>query len=197
MALNPPAVSNVNGTTDDSFRIADSTGIASADTVALQNTAGSVVKLFKADGSTLAKLQVATPTNNDDVATKFYVDGGPSANASEQIVVIPLVFGSGATVNSTFALPNNAFVTKVQVQVTTAFDGTGGTVSVGYAGQVTKFMTTANNNLKLAGAYSKEQYTQQNAGTPQTVLLTYVAPTAGPTAGAANVLVWFVIQPKA
>jgi hypothetical protein len=196
MALNPPAVSNVNGTTDDSFRIADSTGIASADTVALQNTAGSVVKLFKADGSTLTKLQVATPTNNDDVATKFYVDGAPTANAAEQIVFIPLVFGSGATVNSTYALPNNAYVTKVQVIVRTAFDGTGGTVSVGYTAQTTKFMTTANNNLKSVGTYSKEQYTQQNSGGALTVLLTYAAP-VGATAGAADVLVWFVIQPKA
>jgi hypothetical protein len=197
MALNAPAVSNVNGTTDDSFRIADlAGGIASADTVAFQNTTGSVVKLFKANGSTLATLQVATPVSNDDVATKSYVDGAPTANASEQIVAIPLVFGSGATVNSTYALPNNAYVTKVQVQVTTAFDGTGGTVSVGYSGQTTKFMATANNNLKVLGAYTKEQYTQQNAGTAQTVLLTYVAPT-GAAAGAADVLVWFVIAPKA
>jgi hypothetical protein len=196
MALNPPNISNVNGTTDDSFRIADSTGIASADTVAFQNTAGSVVKLFKANGSTLAVLQVATPTTNDDVATKFYVDGAPTANASEQIVVVPLVFGSGATVNSTFALPNNTYVTKVQVIVKTAFDGTGGTVSVGYSGQTTKFMGTATNNLKVGGAYTREQYTQQNAGTAQTVLLTYVAPT-GATTGAADVLVWFVIAPKA
>jgi hypothetical protein len=197
MALNPPLISNVNGTTDDSFRIADASGIASADTVALQNTAGSVVKLFKADGSTLATLQVATPTVNDDVATKFYVDGAPTANASEQIVAIPLVFGSGATVNSTFALPNNAYVTKVQVMVKTAFDGTGGTVSVGYSGQTTKFMATSGNNLKVVGAYTREQYTQQNSGGALTVLLTYVAPTGPPTAGAADVLVWFVIAPKA
>ena len=197
MSLNAPTVSNVNGTTDNSFRIADNAGIASADTVAFQNTGSSVVKLFKADGSTLATLQVATPTTNDDVATKSYVDGAPTANASEQIVAIPLAFNSGATVNSTFALPNNAYVTKVQVMVKTAFDGTGGTVSVGYTAQTTKFMATSVNNLKVVGAYTREQYTQQNAGSAQTVLLTYVAPTGQVTAGAADVLVWFVIAPKA
>lgn len=194
MALNTPVISNANGTTDDSFRIADSTGIASADTLALQNTTGGILKLFKADGTTLAKLQVATPTNADDVATKTYVDGAPSANASEQVVAIPLAFGSGATVNSTYALPNNSYVTRTQVLVTTPFNGTAPTVSVGYSGQATRFMATAGNNLKAQGAYNRDQYTQQNAGTAQTVLLTYVADSS--SAGAATVLVYFVIAPK-
>ena len=197
MALNTPVVNNINATTDDSFRISDSVaGIAGSDTLALQNTAGGVLKLFKADGSTLAKLQVAAPTTNDDVATKNYVDTAPAANASEQVISIPLAYNSGATVNSTYALPNNAYVTKVSVLVTTDFDGTGGTVSVGYTGQTTKFMTTAGNNLKVIGVYTREQFTQQTAGGAQTVLLSYTAPTGSPTKGVATVLVWFVITPK-
>jgi hypothetical protein len=196
MALNPPVVSNVNATTDDSLRISDSVaGIASSDTLALQNTTGGVLKLFKADGTTLAKLQVATPTTNDDVATKSYVDTAPTADASDQILSIPLVFNSAASVSSTFTLPNNAYVTKVSVLVTTAFDGTTPTVSVGYTGQTTKFMTTGSNNLKTIGAYIREQYTQQNSGVARSVLLTYTQ--SASTVGAATVLVWFVIAAKA
>lgn len=194
MALSAPNISNQNGTSSDSFYIADAGGLSSADTVALQNTAGGILKLFKVDGSTLANLQVGTPSNNDDVATKSYVDGSPAANAAEQLVVIPLAFGSGATVNSTYALPNNAHVTKVQVQVTTAFDGSAPTVSVGYSGQATKFMATTDNNLTVQGVYTKEQYNPQDSGGSQTVLLTYVADSS--TAGAATVLVWFVISAK-
>lgn len=193
MALNTPKVSRTNGTSSASFRIADSTGISSANVVAIQNVSG-VAKLFKADGTTLAKLQVAAPTTNDDVSTKSYVDTG--LNSAEQVVAIPLALNSPASVNSTYALPNNTYVTKVTVFVTTAFDGTGGTVSVGYTGQTSKYMATGGNNLKTIGVYTRDQYTQQNSGSAQTVLLSYTAPTGGPTTGAATVLVWFAVVPK-
>lgn len=195
MALNTPVVSTINATTDDSLRISDSVaGIAGSDTLALQNTTGGILKLFKADGSTLAKLQVAAPTTNDDVATKNYVDTAPTANASEQMIAIPLAFGATSPVSSTFALPNNAYVTKVTVLVRTLFNGTAPTVSVGYTGQLSAFMATAGNNLKVQGSYTREQFTQQSSGTPKQVLLTYTQD--GSSAGAADVLVWFVITPK-
>ena len=197
MPLPAPVINNVNGTSDDAFRIASSAGIFDVNAIVLDNntSAGTLALRKGSDGTTLMKLQVAAPSVNDDVATKQYVDSAPTANASEQIVAIPLVFGSGAAVNSTFALPNNTFVTKVQVQVKTLFDGANPTVSVGYSGQTTKFMATAGNNLKSVGVYTREQYTQQNAGSPQTVLLTYTA--SASTTGDAIVLVWFAIAPKA
>jgi hypothetical protein len=193
MAMPTPALSNINGTTANGFFIADVAGVSNADTLALENDAGSL-KLFKIDGTTLATMQVGLPTNNDDVATKSYVDSAPVANATEQVVAVPLAFNSAGTVNSTYALPNNARVTKVTVVVSTPFDGTAPTVSVGYSGQATKFMTTTDSLLTQGGSFTKEQWTAQNAGTAQTVLLTYVADSS--TAGAATVLVWYVIQAR-
>mgnify|MGYP006288526009 CR=1 FL=1 len=198
MSLPDPYISNVNGTSAVAFRISDSSGANGATAIILDNdtTPGTLALRKGSDGTTLMKLQVGSPSANDDVATKSYVDTTNPGLSAEQLVVVPLAFNSGATVNSTYALPNNTNVTKVQVQVATAFDGTGGTVSVGYSGQATKFMKTTDNNLKVKGSYNLEQYTQQSAGTPQTVLLTYVAPT-GATVGSANVLVWFVVAAKA
>jgi len=193
MALNPPVVININGTTDDSFRIADASGIGSVNTVALQ-TASGVLKLFKADGVTLAKLQVATPTTGEDVAIKSYVDTVAGTTACEQVLAVSLAFNSAAAVNSVFALVDNAYITKVQVVVNTQFNGTNPTVSVGYTGQTTKFMPKGQNNLKLTGTYTREQFSQQNSGAPQTLLLTYDAD--GSSAGAATVVVWFVPVPK-
>jgi hypothetical protein len=197
MALPTPYISNTNGTSDNAFRISDGTGPFGTTAIVLDNdtTPGTLALRKGSNGTDLMKLQVAGPSGNDDVATKAYVDASPAVNSAEQVVAIPLAFGSGATVNSTFSLPNNTFVTRTLVLVTTAFDGTGGTVSVGYSGQATKFMATGGNNLKVQGVYTRDQYTQQNSGSPQTVLLTYVAPT-GATVGAATVLVYFVIAPK-
>jgi len=197
MPLPDPYISNVNGTSADAFRISDSSGANGASAIILDNnTAPGTLALRKgSDGTTLMKLQVGAPSANDDVATKNYVDTAPTANAAEQILALSLAFNSSSPVTSGYAIPNNAYVTKVQVQVTTAFDGTGGTVSVGYTGQLTKYMPTSANNLKVKGVYNLEQYTQQTSGSGQQTLLTYVAPT-GATAGAATVLVWFVIIPK-
>lgn len=194
MALNPPAVSNVNATSDNSFRIADTSGIASTNTVALQ-TASGVLKVLNSDGSSLVKLQVANPTTNDDVATKSYVDAAAGITSCEQVLTMTLAFGTAGTQTSTFLLPTGTYVTKVQVQVgPTPFNGTAPTLSVGYTGQLTKFMTTADNNLKVAGLYTKEQFSQMAHGSPAGVILTYVADSS--SAGDANIRVWFVQAPK-
>ena len=195
MALPTPYISNINGIQDNALRIGEGGGPFAANALILDNdTVPGTLRVTSAAG-VLATVRVGAPSASDDVATKDYVDTSPAANAAEQIVAIPLVFGSGATVNSTFALQNNTFVTKVQVLVKTQFDGAAPTVSVGYSGQATKFMATASNNLKVVGAYTREQYTQQNAGASQTVLLTYTA--SASTTGEATVLVWFAIAPKA
>jgi len=200
MALNDPAVSNVNGTTDDSFRIADavgSGGITSTNTLALQNVGG-LAKLYKANGSTLASMQVGAPTNNDDVATKAYVDTAPVVNAAEQIVAKTINWNTSISPmpTSTYALPAGAKVTKVQVIVSPAFNGTGPvTLEVGYSGSTSAFMTTAQNNLTVQGVYSREQYTNVGAS-PVNVLYTFTPATGTPSAGKAEVLVWFVIAPK-
>lgn len=195
MALNDPVISNVNGTTDNAFRIADGTsGIAGENTLALQNTEGGVLKLFKADGATLATLQVGTPFNNNDVATKSYVDTAPVVDAAEQIIAIPFNNATGATSGSTYQLPDNSYVTKVSILVITPFDGTAPTVSVGYTGQTTKFLAAAGSNLKVAGIYTREQFTVQNSGTDKSVLLTYVD--SDSNNGSAVALVWFVISPR-
>lgn len=198
MALPTPYISNINGIQDNALRIGEAGGPFAANALILDNdSVPGTLRITNAAG-TLAKVRVGAPSANDDVATKNYVDTSPAANAAEQIVGLQLNYNSTSPVTSTFTLPNNAFVTKVQVIVTTAFDGTGGTVEVGWAGagNTDKFMATAGNNLKAQGVYTREQFTQQNSGSPQAVVLTYTAPTGSPTVGAANVLVWFVIQPK-
>ena len=195
MPLPTPNISNVNGTQSDAFRIGDSTGPFSTNALILDNNAvAGTHKVTLADGTTLANVRVGTPLAGDDAANKTYVDSAPAVDSAEQILSIPLVFGDTSPKASTYTLPNNAYVTKVRVLVGTAFDGTNPTVSVGYVGQASKFMTTAQNNLAVVGTYTFEQYTQQNSGSAQAVGLTYSA--GGSTAGAATVLVSFVISPK-
>lgn len=203
MAINDPVVSNVNFTSDDSFRIAEvgtPPSITSANVLALQNTAGGILKVFKADGTTLAALEVATPTGGSPanmVATKSYVDSAPVVNAAEQIVAKTINWNTSISPmpTSTFALPAGSRVTKVQVIVNPLFDGTGGTLEVGYSGNTSAFMTTAQNNLKAAGVYSREQYTSVGASSVN-VLYTFTPATGTPANGKAEVLVWFVIAPK-
>ena len=199
MALPTPYISNINGIQDNALRIAEAGGPFATNALVLDNDSVPGTPRITNAAGTLAKVRVGAPSANDDVATKNYVDTSPAANAAEQIVGLQLNYNSSSPVTSTFTLPNNAFVTKVQVLVSTAFDGTGGTVEVGWtgAGNTAKFMATSGNNLKVQGVYTREQFTQQNSGISQAVVLTYTAPTGSPTVGAANVLVWFVIQPKA
>jgi hypothetical protein len=195
MPLPSPSISNINGTQSDAFRIGDTSGPFGANALILDNnTSAGTLKVLLADGVTLAPVQVAAPSAGDDAANKTYVDSSPAVNSTEQVLAIPLVFGDTSPKASTYTLPNSTYVTKVQVIVTTAFNGTTPTVSVGYFGQATKFMTTAQNNLASVGSYTAEQYTQQNSGSAPAVGLTYTA--GGSSAGAATVLVWFVIAPK-
>lgn len=194
MALPAPNISNVNGTQADAFRIGGPTPF-SANGLLLDNVSSAgTLQLFKSDGSTRAKLQVATPTVNEDAATKQYVDSAAGTTSCEQVLSMTLAFGTAGTQTSTFLLPTGTQVTKVQVVVATPFNGTAPTVTVGFTAALTAFMTTPDNNLKVAGSYTKEQYATMSAGSPSGVILTYVADTS--SAGAATVLVWFVQAPK-
>lgn len=195
MPLPSPNISNINGTQSDAFRISDATGAFSANAIILDNnTSAGTLKVVLADGVTLAPVQVGAPSAGDDAANKTYVDSAPAVDPTEQVLAISLAFGDTSPKASTYTLPDGAYVTKARVIVTTAFNGTSPTVSIGYFGQAAKFMTTAQNDLDVVGVYTQEQYTQQNSGSAQAVGLTYTS--GGSTAGAATALVWFVISPK-
>lgn len=194
MPLPAPVISNVNGTQADAFRIGGPTPFSPNGIVLDNNTSAGTLQLFQSNGTTRAKLQVATPTVNEDAATKAYADSVAGTASCEQVLSMTLAHGTAGTQTSTFLLPTGTQVTKVQVLTTTLFNGTAPTVTVGFTGALTAFMSTADNNLKVAGSYTKEQYSTMSAVSPAGVILTYVVDSS--SAGAATVLVWFVQAPK-
>jgi hypothetical protein len=112
------------------------------------------------------------------------------AGGSDKLVVdtTSLAFGSAATV-AMFTLPANAEILEVRAIVGTAFD-TASTMSVGIAGDVSKYVPSNALNLQAAGAYHIYP-NLASVGTAEDLIITYASASA--TVGAARILVSYVI----
>jgi hypothetical protein len=114
----------------------------------------------------------------------------PIAGGTDKLVVdtTSLAFGSAATV-AMFSLPANAEILEIRVIVDTAFN-TAATMSVGLAGDVSKYAPATALNLQSANAYHIYPNLPPVGGA-EDLIITYAS--AGATAGAARILVSYVI----
>jgi hypothetical protein len=102
-----------------------------------------------------------------------------------------LSYNSAASVNLT-NMPNATLVDQVYVDVTTAFNAVGPTVTVGVAGDTDRYTNATDVNLAVVGAYCMDiAYYQATAAQ---MVATFAAGTGG-TTGAA-VIYTFTTQPK-
>ena len=122
---------NADGTTSQAFAISGS--ILKDDAVeGLQVTS---------DGTTLATLQGADPSSNEDFATKNYVDLNASSASSTKAASIPHGHAEGTgTKTSTATIPQATVTLRVIVEVSVAYDS-GTTLSAGYADNATAFLS--------------------------------------------------------
>lgn len=145
-----------------------------------------------------SKVTVSGPTAADyatglgasDLTNKQYVDDAIAAGAtagSIKAVVATIDLSAGGTTNIGAILPAGATILSVKVQVTAADTGTG-TLSVGKAGTVAAYMTTAEVDNQGTGIYIAEDYVVE-AGAVQVI-----ATVAGtPASGSANVIVEYKV----
>lgn len=112
-----------------------------------------------------------------------------STQACDTVDTTSLAFGSSSPVTM-FTLPANAVVTKVQIIVDTAFDGTAPSVSIGVSGTTSKYFPATAVDLKTTGVYEYHPGLTAD-GSTNDLIATYSAD--GSAAGAARMLVYYSV----
>lgn len=126
-----------------------------------------------------------------DATGGSFVKIGPAAAETRNLKTYRtnLVFNSAGTVNIGSALPTNATVSKILVNVTQAFNSPTATVSFGVTGQLAELGATTESDLATVGVYVIDCF--KTYASNEQLLATYVA--GGATAGAAAVEVHYSI----
>jgi hypothetical protein len=114
-----------------------------------------------------------------------WVDIGPAAAASGimKTARASLAFGTTSPVSIGSALPTNAVVSRIVVNVTQAFNGTAPTVSFGVSGSLTELGLVTESDLATTGTYVIDCYKLYASN--EQVIATYVADSS--SAGAATI----------
>lgn len=100
-----------------------------------------------------------------------------------------LAFGASSPV-TLFTLPANAIIDKVQVIVDTAFNGTAPTLSIGIAGNTSKYTGTGDVDLKTTNMYEVEPGLV-SVGSTEALIATYSADSS--SAGSARIIISYSI----
>lgn len=122
-----------------------------------------------------------------DGNTSWATIGGSTDKVGLEVTA--LAFGS-ATPVAMFTLPANAYISLIEVNVDTAFDGTAPTASIGIAGTTSKYVAATQIDLKTVGQYIIGPG-QIPVGATEDLIITYSADSS--TAGAARVIVHYAI----
>ena len=115
----------------------------------------------------------------------------PTALSGIAILVVRFPIVAQATTSSATSIPVNSVIVDARLDVTTPFS-VGATISIGQAGAPTEFQLTTDNNPQVNGLY---QVTQDTVAASTNPVLATVA--GGPVAGAATVIVQYVVTPEA
>jgi hypothetical protein len=121
---------------------------------------------------TLQKLSVGTQgqilaVNNN---TPTWVDSGS--------VSIPFTYGD-ATPKNLIVVPANAIITEVSIIITTPFNGTAGSLTIGDAVQFNRLMDSSDNTVYVAGTYSVDPGYKYNSSTQLLLFITPGTSSAG------------------
>lgn len=149
-----------------------STGMSEAIVLTLPPDHGSASQVLQTDGTGVLSWASAGTT-----ADLTHVD------------TTSIAHGDGSPV-SMFTLPANAVIEKIQVIIDEAFDGSNPTLSIGVAGTVSKYMTTAQNDLKGTAGTVYECFPGLAAEGGTNVMIGTFAPDSS-AAGHARILVYY------
>jgi hypothetical protein len=154
------------------------------------------------NGTSVGNVTVITPVIGDEIVTTAAFTGGVisfvansnylwaststwillATNTPGATIMLQMVLAAG-TNSSTTLLPSGAVVSRCDVVITTGL-GAAGTVSVGQAGDPTRFQATTDNTATVVGIYEAEQSTSAIANA---AVLVTTAGTFAPGAGFVNV----------
>lgn len=112
-----------------------------------------------------------------------------STESCDTVDTTSLAFGSSSPITM-FTLPANAVVTKVEIIVDTAFNGTAPSVSIGVSGTTSKYFPATAVDLKTTGGYEYHPGLVAD-GTTNAIIATYSADSS--SAGAARMLVYYSV----
>jgi hypothetical protein len=110
-----------------------------------------------------------------------------STSLCDKVDTTSLAFGTGSPL-ALFSTGAADIISRIDIVVDTAFDGTAPTLSVGVAGTTSKYLTTADVDLKTVGVY--QVHPGIDAAGIEALIATYVADAS--SAGAARILVYYV-----
>jgi hypothetical protein len=149
----------------------------------LKNNAG-VCEIRNTADDAMQKIRCASPSGNDDAATKGYVDplvSAAAAAAASSIKYVRIVTGTNATYTSDTVIPANARLDSASFEVTDAYSA-GTTISLGQVGSVALAMTTAETTPEVLG--SKVVKNDQDVAWGAAALAALVTVNGAPAAGA-------------
>lgn len=131
-----------------------------------------------------AAVRVATPSGDQDAATKGYVDG-----LLAPIGPIRVNFAyDNTTPTSTAVIPAGSVISRVDVVVQTAFNDPTATVAVGYSGATSAWMSGSQSTPAFADDYQNQ--TAQSAPLSDHAVLVTVTPGSA-SQGSGYALVYF------
>ena len=152
-------------------------------------TAAGVLSVFESDGTTLAPVAAADPTDDTHVVTKGFADSNYGASDVGVMKEIVVSIGTGATASSTAELPLNAVVQSIDVDVTSAYDGSA-TFQCGKTGTTDEFVGT-NDGIDLGNVGT---YSVNLRSTPRPSAHAVLASIGGsPTVGAGKVYITYSV----
>ena len=140
-------------------------------------TAAVVLTLPVDDGTPNQVLQT------DGSGITSWVSAGSTAS-SDKVDTTTLAFGTASPL-TLFSTGAGDIITKIQIVVDTAFDGTP-SVSIGIAGTTSKYMASTEVDLKTVGVY--EVHPGLTAQGAEALIATYAA--GGASVGSARILIW-------
>ena len=142
----------------------------------VKNNSGVVEARNNADDA-LAIMRGADAVGSTDLVTKSQLDA--IGTSKVQAIRAAFTYTDNGTVNIGSALPANAEVTKVIVNVDTVFDGTTPTLEIGDSGDTDRLMASAGIDLETVGTYVTDLFNAYGSSTQVTGTLTLTSATQG------------------
>ena len=127
-----------------------------------------------------------------DATAAAWTQIGPINNVTKVVKTVryPMVYNSGSSFNIGSAVPVGAMALRAIVSVTTPFNGTTPTLTLGDTGVANSIMTVGEVNLAAAGIYVADCYNSYPSG----IQLTGAYAAGSSTAGAASIEIEYSIQ---
>lgn len=166
-------------------------GLLSATSVVVKSSDEHKTTITMATGAS-GDIAFVLPNNDGNSGDSLVTDGsgnlsfGSPGAGTIKVSKFALAFDSSSPVNLV-NMSDGTIIDKISVEVTTAFDGTGGrTLSIGVSGTVEKYVAAAEIDLTTTGKYLLDVAAFEAAAAQ--MIATFTAASSGGAAGSATIL---------